>query len=93
MTFFERNRKELERRGINPDRLPPGQYATERFPVLHAGSTPSYPDLSTWDLRLFGLVSITPNSWAYLLCTGMAATVQEAWFCWWSAIMCAMFIP
>jgi DMSO/TMAO reductase YedYZ molybdopterin-dependent catalytic subunit len=54
--FFERNRAELEKRGVDPDRLPPGQYFTERFPVLHAGDVPIYDDLSTWSLRLFGLV-------------------------------------
>lgn len=43
--------------GIDPSRLPPGQYSTERFPVLHVGSVPTYaPDLSDWDLRIFGLV-------------------------------------
>jgi DMSO/TMAO reductase YedYZ molybdopterin-dependent catalytic subunit len=54
--FFDRNRKALAERGIDPSRLPPGQYHTERFPVLHAGSVPEYPDLSQWDLRVFGLV-------------------------------------
>ncbi|WP_276982204.1 sulfite oxidase-like oxidoreductase [Ferrimicrobium acidiphilum] len=56
MSFFDRNRKELERRGISPDRLPPGQYMTDRFPVLHAGEVPIYPDLSQWSLRIEGLV-------------------------------------
>ena len=56
MGFFDRNRKELEQRGIDPDRLPPGQYFTDRFPVLHAGGVPDYPDLSAWDFRVFGLV-------------------------------------
>jgi DMSO/TMAO reductase YedYZ molybdopterin-dependent catalytic subunit len=53
--FFDRNRKQLEARGIDPSRLPPGQYFTERFPVLHVGDVPTY-DMSTWDLRVFGLV-------------------------------------
>ncbi|HEX2850302.1 MAG TPA: sulfite oxidase-like oxidoreductase [Acidimicrobiales bacterium] len=57
MGFFERNRKELERKGIDPRRLPPGQYFTERFPVLHAGSVPIYDDLSDWDFRIFGRVA------------------------------------
>ena len=55
-SFFERNRAELAKRGVDPDRLPPGQYFTERFPVLHAGEVPIYDDLSTWSLRVFGLV-------------------------------------
>jgi DMSO/TMAO reductase YedYZ molybdopterin-dependent catalytic subunit len=57
MSFFERNRKELEKRGIDPARLPPGQYHTDRFPVLHEGSVPDYGDLGDWDLRLTGLVA------------------------------------
>ena len=36
-------------------RTPPGQYLTEKFPVLHYGSVPRV-DLATWDLRVFGLV-------------------------------------
>ena len=55
MGFFDRNRKQLEERGIDPSRLPPGQYFTERFPVLHVGDVPTY-DMATWDLRIFGLV-------------------------------------
>ena len=54
MGFFDRNRKDLEARGIDPKRLPPGQYFTERFPVLHVGDVPSYPDLSAWDFRVTG---------------------------------------
>jgi DMSO/TMAO reductase YedYZ molybdopterin-dependent catalytic subunit len=54
--FFDRNRRELEAKGFSPDRLPPGQYFTERFPVLHAGSVPIYKDLKSWNLRVFGEV-------------------------------------
>ena len=56
MSFFDRNRKELAQKGIDPSRLPPGQYFTDRFPVLHAGSVPAYGDLSSWDFRITGLV-------------------------------------
>ncbi len=38
------------------ERVPPGQVLTERFPVLHYGSVPTYRDLGKWDLRIFGLV-------------------------------------
>lgn len=38
------------------ERVPPGQFLTERFPVLHYGSVPTYRDLDKWDLRIFGLV-------------------------------------
>ena len=37
------------------DRIPPGQYKTDKFPVLHYGSVPS-TNLATWDLRVFGEV-------------------------------------
>ncbi len=56
MGFFERNRNELIRKGIDPARLPPGQYSTDRFPVLHAGSVPIYKDLDAWDFQIFGEV-------------------------------------
>jgi DMSO/TMAO reductase YedYZ molybdopterin-dependent catalytic subunit len=39
--------------GYDPARLPPGQYLTEKWPVLHAGDVPRY-DLSTWTFRVFG---------------------------------------
>jgi DMSO/TMAO reductase YedYZ molybdopterin-dependent catalytic subunit len=35
--------------------LPPGQYLTERFPVLHVGDVPTYQP-GDWDLKIFGLV-------------------------------------
>jgi DMSO/TMAO reductase YedYZ molybdopterin-dependent catalytic subunit len=37
------------------DRLPPGQYLTEKWPVLHYGNVPSV-DLATWSFTLNGLV-------------------------------------
>ncbi len=36
-------------------RIPPGQYKTDKFPVLHYGSVP-HTDLATWDFRVFGAV-------------------------------------
>jgi DMSO/TMAO reductase YedYZ molybdopterin-dependent catalytic subunit len=45
-------------------RIPPGQYRTEKFPVLHYGSVPRV-DLSTWDFRVFGDVASPFNlTWA-----------------------------
>lgn len=38
-----------------PDRLPPGQFLTEDWPVLHYGDIPRV-DLSRWAFRVFGLV-------------------------------------
>ncbi|HEX4978674.1 MAG TPA: sulfite oxidase-like oxidoreductase [Acidimicrobiales bacterium] len=57
MGFFDTNRKELASRGVDPARLPPGQYFTDRFPVLHAGGVPRYADLSQWNFRIMGLPS------------------------------------
>lgn len=37
------------------DRLPPGQFVTEKFPVLTYGPTPQI-DLETWQLRVGGAV-------------------------------------
>ena len=37
------------------ERIPPGQYKTDKFPVLHYGSVPS-TNLATWDFRVFGAV-------------------------------------
>jgi len=41
--------------GYDPSRLPPGQYLTDKWPVLHAGSVPS-TDLHTWTFRVWGEV-------------------------------------
>ncbi len=48
----------MERRGIGLSRLPPGQYMTDRFPVLHAGEVPRYRDLNSWDLEILGEVEL-----------------------------------
>ena len=53
--FFDRNRDALVAKGYDPARLPPGQYLTERFPVLHVGDVPTYGD-GEWDLTVTGLV-------------------------------------
>jgi len=47
---------ELEGRMRAEGRLPPGQSATLKFPVLHYGPVPLYPDLSNWTFKVFGLV-------------------------------------
>mgnify|MGYP000721574709 CR=1 FL=1 len=55
MGFFDRNREQLANKGIDDSRLPPDQYLTERFPVLHVGDVPTY-EPGQWDLKIFGLV-------------------------------------
>ena len=37
------------------ERIPPGQYKTDKFPVLHYGSVPR-TDLATWDFKVYGEV-------------------------------------
>ena len=50
-----RGRRQAEKLGIDPARVPPGQYLTERFPVLTVGGNPPF-DLATWDFTVFGEV-------------------------------------
>jgi len=57
MVFGEGSeRKVLERAMRDAGRLPPGQSATLKWPVLHVGSVPRF-DPSTWDFRVSGLVN------------------------------------
>ena len=56
MTLFRgKAEQKLVEKGLDPARLPPGQYLTEKWPVLHAGTVPR-TDLATWDFRVFGEV-------------------------------------
>ena len=50
-----RGRRQAEQRGLDPARIPPGQYLTERFPVLTYGANPAY-DLKSWSLSVDGEV-------------------------------------
>ncbi len=45
----------VERWPAGEGRLPPGQYVTARWPVLHVGAVPRF-DPATWDFRVTGLV-------------------------------------
>jgi DMSO/TMAO reductase YedYZ molybdopterin-dependent catalytic subunit len=53
--FRTKAEQQLVERGLDPARLPPGQYLTEKWPVLHAGTVPD-TDLATWDFRVSGEV-------------------------------------
>ena len=53
--FRSKAEKKVIDAGYDPVRLPPGQYLTEKWPVLHAGSVPS-TDLSTWTFEVTGEV-------------------------------------
>jgi DMSO/TMAO reductase YedYZ molybdopterin-dependent catalytic subunit len=51
----ERGKRQAEKLGIDPARVPPGQYLTGGFPVLTVGPNPAY-DLASWDFSVFGEV-------------------------------------
>ena len=53
--FRGRAEKKVIEAGYDPARLPPGQYLTEKWPVLHAGSIPN-TDPATWDFAVRGQV-------------------------------------
>jgi DMSO/TMAO reductase YedYZ molybdopterin-dependent catalytic subunit len=53
--FRSRAEKKVADAGYDPARLPPGQYLTEKWPVLHAGTIPE-TDLAAWDFRVWGEV-------------------------------------
>ncbi|HLA65359.1 MAG TPA: sulfite oxidase-like oxidoreductase [Candidatus Saccharimonadales bacterium] len=58
--FFGRRRDAGSERA---DRIPPGQYLTDGFPVLSAGPTPQVP-LDRWEFTIDGLVS-EPVRWSW----------------------------
>ena len=47
--FRSKAEQKVRDAGYDPARLPPGQYLTEKWPVLHAGGVPSI-DLATLGL-------------------------------------------
>jgi DMSO/TMAO reductase YedYZ molybdopterin-dependent catalytic subunit len=53
--FRSKAEQKLREQGYDPARLPPGQYLTAKWPVLHAGSIPTI-DLATWTFRVWGEV-------------------------------------
>ena len=52
MKFFT---KKADLPADKAERVPPGQYLTEKWPVLHYGPVPTF-NPKTWDLRVFGKV-------------------------------------
>jgi DMSO/TMAO reductase YedYZ molybdopterin-dependent catalytic subunit len=51
--FRSRAEKKVREAGYDPARLPPGQYLTDKWPVLHAGSVPRV-DLAAWNFKVWG---------------------------------------
>jgi DMSO/TMAO reductase YedYZ molybdopterin-dependent catalytic subunit len=54
MTELQRKREQLAEAGIDPSRLPPGQFVSKRFPVFTVGQVPK-TDLAAWDFTVGGL--------------------------------------
>ena len=50
MSLFRPNVSDAQRK-----RIPPGQYLTQKWPVLHYGSVPTI-DIGRWDFRVWGEV-------------------------------------
>jgi len=61
--MFNNDRRQLEERMKREGRLPPGQSATQKFPVLHYGRVPGF-DPETWTMRAFGLVD-EEKTWSW----------------------------
>jgi DMSO/TMAO reductase YedYZ molybdopterin-dependent catalytic subunit len=53
--FRSKAEDKVRQAGFDPARLPPGQYYTDKWPVLHAGEIPDV-DLATWTLEVTGEV-------------------------------------
>jgi len=62
-TFLSRGFMGKRRQDGPADRVPPGQYVTNDFPVLSAGPTPHIP-LERWSFEINGLVS-QPVRWSW----------------------------
>jgi DMSO/TMAO reductase YedYZ molybdopterin-dependent catalytic subunit len=63
MTFVSRGFRGRRHADVPPSRIPPGQYATDGFPVLSAGPTPNVP-LEQWRFEIFGAVK-QPKTWTW----------------------------
>lgn len=61
--MFNNDRRQLEERMKKEGRLPPGQSATQKFPVLHYGRVPGF-DPESWTMRAFGLVD-EEKTWSW----------------------------
>ena len=63
--------------GYDPARLPPGQYLTAKWPVLHAGGLPRV-DRATWTFRVFGEVDHEVElSWDEFSALPRSSNVQD----------------
>jgi DMSO/TMAO reductase YedYZ molybdopterin-dependent catalytic subunit len=75
--FRSKAEDKVREAGYDPARLPPGQYLTEKWPVLHAGEVPD-TDLATWDFRVWGEVEEPLTlSWAEFDALPKSENVQD----------------
>jgi DMSO/TMAO reductase YedYZ molybdopterin-dependent catalytic subunit len=70
--FRSKAEDKVRQAGYDPARLPPGQYLTDKWPVLHAGDVPD-ADLATWTLEVTGEVE-EPLSLTYEQLRDLPAT-------------------
>jgi len=70
--FRSKAEQKVRDAGYDPARLPPGQYLTEKWPVLHAGEVPDV-DLATWTFEVSGEVE-EPVSLTFEQLTQLPAT-------------------
>ena len=63
LPFVSRGFHGRRQQGESADRLPPGQYLVNGFPVLSAGPTPHTP-LAQWDFTIAGEVD-QPRRWSW----------------------------
>ncbi len=70
--FRSKAEQKVRDAGYDPARLPPGQYLSEKWPVLHAGEVPDV-DLATWTLEVSGEVE-EPVSLTFEQLTQLPAT-------------------
>ena len=70
--FRSKAEDKVRQAGFDPARLPPGQYLTEKWPVLHAGDVPK-TDIATWDLKIWGEVE-TPVTLSFEQLRALPAT-------------------
>jgi DMSO/TMAO reductase YedYZ molybdopterin-dependent catalytic subunit len=70
--FRSKAEDKVRNASFDPARLPPGQYYTDKWPVLHAGDVPD-EDLATWTLEISGEVE-NPVTLTYAELTALPAT-------------------
>jgi DMSO/TMAO reductase YedYZ molybdopterin-dependent catalytic subunit len=77
--FRSKAERAVQAAGYDPARLPPGQYLTDKWPVLHAGDVARYPaDLAGWTFSVTGEVEEPLTlSWTELEALPKVTVVQD----------------